>query len=112
MGKGGSKFAKDGLSVISSISISNEVNHELELFQNIPNPAIDNTSIGFLSSSGWKREINVIKYIGSRYNDPNQHSLYQRNALDSIERKESMSAGVYLYKLEANNKLISKQLTL
>ena len=109
--RGGSKFAKDGLSVISSISISNEVNHELELFQNIPNPAIDNTSISFYLPQDGNVRLTVSNTLGQDIMTlTNTH--YTKGTHSIQLNAKSMSAGVYLYKLEANNKLISKQLTL
>ena len=51
--KGDNVFSKDGISVISSISTSTEIEQELELYQNVPNPVMDNTSISFLPSRGW-----------------------------------------------------------
>ena len=109
--KGCDIFSKDGISVISSISASNLVNRELELFQNVPNPVIDNTSISFYLPQDGNVRLTVSNTLGqdimvltNTYYTSGTH-LIQMNS-------KSMIAGTYFYKLEANNKLISKQLTI
>ena len=62
-------FVKDGLSAISSLSISNEFTPELELFQNVPNPVRDNTSISFYLPQDGNVTLRDIKLIRTRYHN-------------------------------------------
>lgn len=109
--RGDNKFVKDGLSVISSISIANLVNQELELYQNIPNPVIDNTNISFYLPQDGNVRLTVSNTLGqdlitltNTHFTKGTHSI-QMNA-------KNMSAGVYFYSLEANKNIVSKQLTI
>ena len=109
--RGGNMFAKDGLSVISSISTANVVNQEIELFQNVPNPVIDITSISFYLPQDGNVRLTVSNTLGQYLKTLTNTHLTK--GMHSIQMNaNSMSPGVYFYKLEANNKLLSKQLTL
>ena len=48
--RGDNIFIKDGVSVVGAVEITSVVTQAMELFQNVPNPVVDNTSISFLSS--------------------------------------------------------------
>lgn len=109
--RGANMFSKDGLSVISSISIANVVNQEIELFQNVPNPVIDITSISFYLPHDGNVRLTVSNTLGQDLMTlTNTH--FNKGTHSIQMNTKSMSAGVYFYKLEANNKLLSKQLTL
>ena len=62
--KGDNVFYKDGISVISSISTSTVIEQELELYQNVPNPVMDNTSISFYLPEDGDVRLTVSNTIG------------------------------------------------
>ena len=62
--KGDNVFSKDGISVISSISTSTVIEQELELYQNVPNPVMDNTSISFYLPEDGDVRLTVSNTIG------------------------------------------------
>ena len=109
--KGDNVFSKDGISVISSISTSTVIEQELELYQNIPNPVMDNTSISFYLPEDGDVRLTVSNTIGQEI-----MTLVSDNYTKGMHTIQmdanTMSTGVYFYKLESNNKSITKQLTL
>lgn len=109
--RGGNVFSKDGLSVISSITTANVVTQELELFQNVPNPVMDNTSISFYLPEDGKVRLTVSNSIGQEISTLASDNYTKGMHTIQMDAK-TLSTGVYFYKLEANNKSITKQLTL
>ena len=109
--RGDDVFVKDGLSVISSITTSNIVEQELELFQNVPNPVMDNTSISFYLPEDGNVRLTVSNTIGQEIMTLASDNYTKGMHTIQMDGK-SMSTGVYFYKLEANNQSITKQLTL
>ena len=109
--RGDNVFSKDGLSVINSIATSNVVTQELELFQNVPNPVMDNTNIRFYLPQDGNVRLIVSNTLGQEI--MTLTSAEFPKGMHTIQMDAtSMSTGVYLYSLEANNKSITKQLTL
>jgi hypothetical protein len=109
--RGDNVFSKDGLSVISSIATSNVVSQELELFQNVPNPVKDNTNIRFYLPQDGNVRLIVSNTLGQEI--MTLTSAEFPKGMHTIQMDAtSMSTGVYFYSLEANNKSITKQLTL
>ena len=109
--KGDNVFSKDGLSVISSITTANVVAQELELFQNVPNPVMDNTSISFYLPEDGNVRLTVSNTIGQEI--MTLASDNYTKGMHTIQMDaNTMSTGVYFYNLESNNKSITKQLTL
>ena len=109
--KGDNVFSKDGLSVISSITTSIIVPQELELFQNVPNPVVDNTSISFYLPKDGDVRLTVSNTLGQEIMTLTSDDYTK--GMHSIQMDaNAMSTGVYFYKLEANNNSITKQLTL
>lgn len=109
--KGDNVFSKDGISVISSISTSTEIEQELELYQNVPNPVMDNTSISFYLPEDGNVRLAVSNTIGQEI--MTLASDNYTKGMHTIQMDaNTMSTGVYFYKLESNNKSITKQLTL
>ena len=109
--RGDNVFSKDGLSVISSISTANVVTQELELFQNVPNPVMDNTSISFYLPEDGKVRLTVSNTIGQEIMTLASSDFSKGMHTIQMDAK-TLSTGVYFYNLEANNKSITKQLTL
>lgn len=109
--KGDNVFSKDGISVISSISTSTVIEQELELYQNVPNPVMDNTSISFYLPEDSDVRLTVSNTIGQEI--MTLASDNYTKGMHTIQMDaNTMSTGVYFYKLESNNKSITKQLTL
>ena len=109
--KGNNVFSKDGISVISSISTSTVIEQELELYQNVPNPVMDNTSISFYLPEDGNVRLTVSNTIGQEI--MTLASDNYTKGMHTIQMDaNTMSTGVYFYKLEAKNKSITKQLTL
>jgi hypothetical protein len=109
--KGDNVFSKDGISVISSISTSTVIEQELELYQNVPNPVMDNTSISFYLPEDGDVRLTVSNTIGQEI--MTLASDNYTKGMHTIQMDaNTMSTGVYFYKLESNNKSITKQLTL
>ena len=109
--KGDNVFSKDGISVISSISTSTVIEQELELYQNVPNPVMDNTSISFYLPEDGDVRLTVSNTIGQEI--MTLASDNYTKGMHTIQMDaNTMSTGVYFYNLESNNKSITKQLTL
>lgn len=109
--RGDNTFSKDGLSVISSVSTVNVISQELELFQNVPNPVMDNTSISFYLPEDGKLKLTVSNTIGQEIMTLASDNYTKGMHTIQMDAK-AMSTGVYFYKLEANKTSITKQLTL
>ena len=108
--RGNNVFVKDGLSAISSLSLSNEFTPELELFQNVPNPVRDNTSISFYLPQDGNVTLRISNSLGQDITTLVSSYYPKGTHIIQLDAK-SMSTGVYFYTLEAINKVITKQLT-
>ena len=109
--RGNSAFSKDGVSVVGSISTKAVLNQELELFQNVPNPVIDHTSISFYLPQNGKVHLTVSNTLGQAVMtiaDSNYIKGMHTVSVNAI----SLSTGIYFYKLDANNTSLTKQLTI
>jgi len=109
--RGDNTFSKDGLSVISSITTANVVTQELELFQNIPNPVMDNTSISFYLPEDGKVRLTISNTIGQEIMTLASSDFSKGMHTIQMDAK-TLSTGVYFYNIEANKTSITKQLTL
>jgi hypothetical protein len=109
--RGSNTFSKDGVSVVGSITTTTVLTQELELFQNVPNPVLDNTSISFYLPEGGKVRLTVSNTLGQEIMTIADTSYQKGMHTVSIDAT-SLSTGVYFYKIEANNTSLTKQLTL
>ena len=109
--RGDNTFSKDGVSVVGSIATAAVLTQELELFQNVPNPVMDNTSISFYLPQDVKIRLTVSNALGQELMTITDTS-YQKGMHTVSMDATSLSTGVYFYKLEANNTSLTKQLTL
>lgn len=109
--RGSDSFVKDGLTVISSISTNVLIAQEIELFQNVPNPVIDISTIGFhLPEDG---EVKLTISITQGQEIFTLAHKYLSKGTHKVELSANeMSTGVYFYSLESNKNIITKQLTL
>ena len=108
--RGNNVFVKDGLSAISSISLSNEFTPELELFQNVPNPVQDNTSISFYLPQDVNVTLRVTSSLGQDITTL-VSSDYSKGMHTIQMDAKSLATGVYFYTLKSYNKIITKQFT-
>lgn len=109
--RGDNVFAKDGITVISSISNATIIAQDMELFQNVPNPVIDNSSISFYLPQDSQAKLTVSNTLGQEI--MTLSSAAYTKGMHTIQMDaRTMSTGVYFYKLEANQRSITKQLTL
>ena len=109
--RGDNTFSKDGVSVVGSIATTAVLSQELELFQNVPNPVLDHTSISFYLPQHGAIRLTVSNALGQEIMtiaDTN----YKKGMHTLSMNATSLSTGIYFYKLEANNTSLTKQLTL
>jgi hypothetical protein len=109
--RGDNVFAKDGVSVVGSITTTAIITQEMELFQNVPNPVMDITSISFYLPNDGKIKLTVSNTLGQEVMTLSQED-YKKGMHTIAMDASSLSTGVYFYKLEANNTSITKQLSL
>ena len=109
--RGDDTFTKDGVSVVGSITTTAVISQDLELFQNVPNPVLDNTSISFYLPQDGKINLRVSNTLGQEVLTLSNEEYTKGMHTISMDAS-SLSSGVYFYKLESNNTSITKQLTL
>ena len=109
--RGDNAFAKDGVSVVGSIASSSVIVQDLELFQNVPNPVQDNTSISFYLPKDGKINLTVSNTLGQEVMVLSKE-IFTKGMHTVQMDANSLSTGVYFYKLEANKNSVTKQLTL
>lgn len=107
---GGATFSKDGLSVVSSIALESVTESELELFQNVPNPAKDHTNISFYNPEYGRIKLSILNTIGQellRLTD----SKFEAGTHSIPLNAGQLSAGSYFMSLESSKNKITKQFT-
>ena len=109
--QGDNVFAKDGVSIVGSISHNTVLVQDLELFQNVPNPVLNITSISFYLTQDGKIKLTVSNTLGQEVLTLSNEE-YTKGMHTIAMDASSLSTGVYFYKLEVNNASITKQLTL
>jgi len=109
--RGDDTFTKDGVSVVGSITTTAVISQDLELFQNVPNPVLDNTSISFYLPQDGKINLRVSNTLVQEVLTLSNEEYTKGMHTISMDAS-SLSTGVYFYKLESNNTSITKQLTL
>ena len=109
--RGDNIFIKDGVSVVGAVEITSVVTQVMELFQNVPNPVVDNTSISFYLPEDANVRLTVSNTLGQEIMTLSDSSFLK--GMHTVEMDAtSLSTGVYFYKLEANKTSLTKQLTL
>lgn len=108
--RGSSNYFKDGLTVISSVSINQTLVQEMELFQNVPNPVSDFTEISFYLPTSSSVKLSLHNNLGQEVMvlaDANFESGSHK-----IEVKSSnIQPGVYFYKMISGKQKLTKQMT-
>ena len=109
--QGDNIYVKDGVSVVGSVETTSVITQAMELFQNVPNPVIDNTSISFYLPEDGNVRLTVSNTLGQEImtlSDSNFTKGMHTVDMDAT----SLSPKVYFYKLEANKTFLTKQLTI
>jgi len=83
----------------------------MELFQNVPNPVMDITSISFYLPKDGKVKLTVSNNLGQEVITLTNEA-YKKGLHTIALNASNLSTGIYFYKLEANKTSITKQLTL
>jgi len=108
--RGNDMYDKDGLTVISGLTMNHTLTQDLELFQNVPNPVVDYTEISFYLPKTGKVHLSLHNNLGqeivvitdARY-DAGSHKVEMKT--------ENINPGVYFYKLISGKEKITKQMT-
>jgi len=109
--RGDNIFAKDGVSVVGAVETTSVITQSIELFQNVPNPVMDNTNISFYLPEDANVRLTVSNTLGQEIMTLSDSSFLK--GMHTVEMDAtSLSTGVYFYKLEANKTSLTKQLTL
>ena len=82
-----------------------------KLFQNAPNPVIDNTSISFYLPEDANVRLTVSNTLGQEIMTLSDSSFTKGMHTVDMDAT-SLSTGVYFYKLEVNKTTLTKQLSL
>ena len=109
--RGDNIFIKDGVSVVGAVETTSVVTQAMELFQNVPNPVMDNTSISFYLPEDANVRLTVSNTLGQEIMTLSDSSFTKGMHTVDMDAT-SLSTGVYFYKLEANKTSLTKQLTL
>jgi len=109
--RGDDLFTKDGVSVVGALSLNTEIEQNMELFQNVPNPVTGNTEISFYLPKDGKVRLALTNTLGQEVEilaastfNKGMHTI----AMDATR----LPAGVYFYKLESNKNSVTKQLNI
>lgn len=107
--RGNDLYNKDGLTVISGLTVHQTLEQNMELFQNVPNPVGDYTEISFYLPKSGKIHLSLHNNLG-------QEMLmladgkYEAGS-HKIEVNTTLDPGVYFYKLTSDKEKITKQMT-
>ncbi len=108
--RGSSNYAKDALTVISSISVNEALVQEMELFQNVPNPVSDFTEISFYLPTASKLRLSLHNNLGQEVMVL-ADSKFEAGSHKVAMKSASIKPGVYFYKMQSGNEKITKQMT-
>ena len=107
--RGNDVFDKDGLTVISELTVNQTLEQNIELFQNVPNPVLDFTEISFYLPEAGKVHLSLHNNLGQEILvlANNKYEAGSHN----IEMNTTVAPGVYFYKLVSGKEKITKQMT-
>ena len=109
--RGSEAFTKDGVSVVGSLTLNKEIEQSIELFQNVPNPVVENTEISFYLPKDAKINLTLSNALGQKVKTL-AASKYKKGRHTIAMDASSLPAGVYFYKLEGHKSTVTKQLNL
>lgn len=109
--RGNSSYSKDGLTVVSEMSVNKMIQQELELFQNVPNPVTEFTEISFYLPKAGNIHLSLHNNLGQEV-----QVLADRKFESGSHKVEVKTMGVepgmYFYKLVSGKEKITKQMTI
>jgi len=108
--RGANNYFKDGLTVISSVSVNQMLVQEMELFQNVPNPVVDFTEISFYLPSASKIRLSLHNNLGQEVMVLTD-SKFESGSHKVAMKSASIKPGVYFYKMVSGKEKITKQMT-
>jgi hypothetical protein len=109
--RGGNSYIKDGLTVVSSIEFIESIDQTIELFQNVPNPVTDYTTISFYLPEESEVLISLHNNLGQEVSVLSK-GLFTTGTHTIDVNTEKLQAGVYFYNLSTSKEKITKQLTI
>jgi hypothetical protein len=108
--RGSSNYFKDGLTVISSVTVNQMLVQEMELFQNVPNPVVDFTEISFYLPNASKVRLSLHNNLGQEVMVL-ADSKFESGSHKVAMQSSSIQPGVYFYKMVSGKEKITKQMT-
>lgn len=108
--RGSNSYFKDGLTVISGITVNQKIVQELELFQNVPNPVIDFTEISFYLPSSGNVKLSLHNNLGQEVMML-ANSEFAAGSHKVDMKTAGVQPGVYFYQLVSGKEKITKQMT-
>ena len=109
--RGSEVFTKDGVSVVGSLTLNKEIEQSIELFQNVPNPVVENTEISFYLPKDAKINLTLSNALGQKVKTL-AASKFKKGKHTIAMDASSLPAGVYFNKLEGHKSSVTKQLNL
>ena len=108
--KGNDTYNKDGVTIVSGLAFNEKLEQTIELFQNVPNPVLDNTEISFYLPEAGKVHLSLHNNLGQEV------LILAKDKFEAGSHKVNMKTildpGMYFYKLENGEEKITKQMTI
>lgn len=108
--RGNDAYVKDGLTVVSSVELIESIDQSLELFQNVPNPVVDHTTISFYIPKDGDVLLSLHNSLGQELRVVTDGHLTEGSHTVELDTK-NLQAGIYYYNLVAGKDKITKQMT-
>jgi hypothetical protein len=106
----GNEFYKTNkISIVEKLSIVNSQLSTVMLFQNIPNPFKEETSIKYYMPFETEIELSVYNILGEKLKVLESTTKPAGNHTSTFKTK-NLPSGTYLYKLEANKEILIKRM--
>jgi len=96
--------------MVTITSIEDNVPYETSLSQNYPNPFNPETNIKFSIASDTKVSLKIFNTAGQLVAVPVDRFM-KRGSYNANMNASKLSGGVYIYRLEADGKELSKKMT-
>jgi hypothetical protein len=108
--RGDTNYSKDGLTVVSGMTVNKMIQQELELFQNVPNPVTDYTEISFYLPKSGNVRLSLHNNLGQEV-QVLADSKFESGSHKVEMKTMGVEPGVYFYKLISGKAKITKQMT-
>ena len=109
--RGTSNYIKDGLTVISSISVNQSLVQDMELFQNVPNPVADYTEISFYLPSLSSVKLSLHNSLGQEIKVL-ADTKFESGSHKIEVKTDNIQPGIYFYKMISGKNKLTKQMTI